>query len=303
MHKYNNVNKKFETIVHEMDDSQRKELLDKYQEYKSSSSDGGTDNSVQVFNNAEFGNVRAIEIKGEPWFVGKDVAVALGYSNHKKALGDHVDADDKCQGDGVTIRDPMGREQKPVFINESGLYSLIMGSKLEGAKRFKRWVTSEVLPAIRKNGGYIAGQEAMTPQELMAQALVVAQKTLADRDARIGQLEAQAKIDAPKVLFADSVATAKTTILIGEFAKILKQNGIEMGQHRLFRWLRDNGYLIKRQGADYNLPTQYSMELQLFEIKDTIIHHADGEISVSRTPKLTGKGQLYFLNKFLGEQA
>lgn len=156
------------------------------------------ENGIQIFNNPEFGEIRTVAINGDPWFVGKDVAVALGYSNPRKALIDHVDSDDKMQNDEVTIRDSIGREQKPTVVNESGLYSLILSSKLEGAKKFKRWVTNEVLPAIRKTGGYIAGQDEMSPEELMSKALLVAQKTLEEREKRLSALVTQNEIRSQK---------------------------------------------------------------------------------------------------------
>lgn len=194
----------------------------------------------------------------------------------------------------------MGREQHPTVINESGLYSLVLSSKLEGARVFKRWITSEVIPSIRKTGGYIHGQETMTDAELLAQAIIVAQRTIEQREERIRSLEGQVEQDAPKVLFADAVTTAKTSILIGELAKLLKQNGIhDMGQNRLFRWMRENGFLVKRKGSDFNMPTQRSMEMGLFEIKETAITHADGHTVVNKTPKVTGKGQQFFINRFL----
>lgn len=249
-------------------------------------------NEIQIFKNPAFGEIRTLTIHNEPWFIGKDVAEVLGYQNTKKALADHIDPDDKLQGDGVTIRDPMGREQHPTIINESGLYSLILSSKLSSAKVFKRWVTGEVLPAIRKNGGYIAGQENMTDQEILARALLVAQKTIESKNKQISEMQ-------PKALFADSVAASSSTILVGELAKILRQNGVDMGEKRLFAWLRENGYLIRRKGSDYNMPTQKSVELELMLIKETVISHSNGHTTVSKTPKVTGKGQQYFINKFL----
>lgn len=249
-------------------------------------------NEIQVFNNPAFGEIRTVSINNEPWFVGKDVAQVLGYQNSNKALADHVDEDDKLQGDGVTIRDSIGREQHPTVINESGLYSLILSSKLPSAKAFKRWVTLEVLPAIRKNGGYMAGQERMTDQELMAQALLVAQRTIESKNKTIQEMQ-------PKALFADSVAASGSTILVGELAKILRQNGVNIGEKRLFAWMRENGYLIRRKGSDYNMPTQKSVDLEIFRIKETVINHSDGHTSVSRTPKITGKGQQYFISKFI----
>lgn len=249
---------------------------------------------IKIFENQEFGKLRTLEKDNEMWFVGRDVAAALGYSNTRKALLDHVEQDDKT--DGVTIRDSIGRNQNPVFVNESGVYALIFGSKLESAKRFKHWVTSVILPSIRKTGGYIAGQETMSDADLMAKALLVAQRQIEQRDKQITEMQ-------PKALFADSVCASSTSILIGELAKILKQNGVDTGQKRLFAWLRENGYLIRRKGADYNMPSQRSMEMGLFEIKETVVSHADGHTSINKTPKITGKGQVYFVNKLCGEGA
>lgn len=246
-------------------------------------------NNMQIFKNEQFGEVRTINKDGEPYFVGKDVAVILGYAKPLNALAAHVDEDDSLkQG----LIDNLGRIQETIFINESGLYSLIMSSKLPQAKQFKRWVTSEVLPSIRKNGGYIKDQETLTDEELIAKALVVAQNKIAEKDKQIEQMK-------PKAIFADAVSASHTSILIGELAKILRQNGIEIGQNRLFSWLRDNGYLIKRRGTDYNMPTQTAMEKGLFEIKETVISHSDGHTSINKTTKVTGKGQQYFINHLI----
>ena len=245
-------------------------------------------NALTVFNNPEFGEIRTVEIDGEPWLVGKDVALALGYTNPRKALDDHVDEEDKKQGDGVTIRDTMGREQRPTIINESGLYSLVLSSKLPDAKKFRRWVTSDVLPSIRKHGLYAVDQLIENP-DLAIQAFSTLKKEREKRKA----LEAERDENRPKVLFADSVAASKTSILVGEMAKLLKQNGVDTGQNRLFDWMRNNGYLIRREGTDYNMPTQRAMEMGLFEIKETSITHADGHVTINKTPKVTGKGQQF----------
>lgn len=253
-------------------------------------------NNLQIFNSPEFGQVRTIQQNGEPWFVGKDVAEILGYKDTSDAMKKHVDIEDK-----LTRRfADSGQNREMYIINESGLYSLILSSKMPKAKEFKRWVTSEVIPAIRKTGGYIAGSENMTDAELMAKAVLVAQSTIQQRDQRIKELESDVAAAKPKVLFADAVSASDSTILIGDLAKILKQNGYNTGQKRLFQWLRDNGYLIKRQGADYNSPTQRSMELGLFRVKETPIIHADGHVTVNKTVKVTPKAQIYFANKFLG---
>lgn len=244
-------------------------------------------NELQVFKNQEFGSVRTLVINNEPWFVGKDVAEVLGYAKARNAIAQHVDEDDALK-QGIT--DSLGRRQETTFINESGLYCLVLSSKLPSAKKFKRWVTSEVLPALRKTGQYQVKE--LSGQELMAKALIEAQSVLAAKDKQIEEMK-------PKALFADAVATSHTSILVGELAKILKQNGIEMGQKRLFAWLREKGYLIKRQGTDYNMPTQKAMELGLFEIKEGSYVNGSGVNITTKTPKITGKGQQYFINKFL----
>lgn len=245
-------------------------------------------NEIIIFENPEFGQVRTTEINGEPWFIGKDVADILGYSNPQKALRDHIDEEDKLTERFVLS----GQNREAIIINESGLYSLILSSKLPNAKKFKRWVTSEVLPSIRKNGGYINNQENMTPEQIMAAGLEAARKIIASKDKQIEAMR-------PKEIFADAVSASKDSILIGELAKILKQNGVDMGQKRLFEWLRENGYLIKQRGQSWNMPTQKAMEAGLFEVKETTVTHGDGHISINKTTKVTGKGQIYFTNKFL----
>lgn len=244
-------------------------------------------NEVQLFN-FENHEVRSLLINSEPWFVGRDVAEVLGYKKPENAIANHVDDDDKTttliQGIGSNYK------SKTMIINESGLYCLVLSSKLPSAKKFKRWVTSEVLPALRKTGQYQVKE--LSGQELMAKALIEAQSVLAAKDKVIEEMK-------PKVVFADAVATSHTSILVGELAKILKQNGIDMGQKRLFAWLREKGYLIKRQGTDYNMPTQKAMELGLFEIKEGSYVNGSGVNITTKTPKVTGKGQQYFINKFL----
>lgn len=238
---------------------------------------------LKVFKSEEFGSVRVVEINNEPWFVAKDISDFLNYSD-ASAMTRHLDEDEKanCQIDSMS--------KSQIIINESGLYSAILRSKRPEAKKFKKWVTSEVLPTIRKTGGYLGNTEEMTEEEIMARALIVAQKTIENKNKIIEELK-------PKAIFADAVSASHTSILVGELAKILKQNGVDTGQKRFFEWLRDNGYLIKRKGSDYNMPTQKSMEQGLFEIKETTINHSDGHISISKTPKVTGKGQVYFINK------
>jgi anti-repressor protein len=250
---------------------------------------------LQIFRNESFGEIRTLNIDGEPWFVGKDVAEILGYTNPQKAIRDHIDEEDKTLNESFTVNGTKG-----ILINESGLYSLILSSKLPSAKQFKRWVTNEVLPSIRKHGVYATAE---TAERLLNDPDFMIRTFTALKEEREKNAALQSKIeqDKPKVLFADAVSTAKTSILVGELAKLLKQNGVEIGGTRLFAWLRENGYLIKRNGTDYNMPTQYSMELGLFEIKETSITHSDGHVTVQKTPKVTGKGQAYFVNKFLGE--
>lgn len=248
-------------------------------------------NEIKIFDNPEFGKVRTMEINGEPYFVGKDVAIILGYAKPENALTTHVDGDDTLK-QGVT--DNLGRAQNTTLINESGLYSLILSSKLPKAKEFKRWVTSEVLPSIRKHGAYAVDELLNDPE--FAIKTFTALKEERERSKRLSE---QIEEDKPKVIFADSVSAAKSSILIGDLAKILKQNGVDIGQKRLFGWLRDNGYLIKG-GSSRNMPTQKAAEMGLFEVKVSTVNNPDGSIRETKTTKVTGKGQVYFVNKFLG---
>ena len=253
-------------------------------------------NDLQLFK-FEGNKVRTLKIDNEPYFVGKDVAKILGYALPTKAIQDHVDKEDqkseivnKSQffqnGTGFMSVD---------LITESGVYSLIFSSKLPRAKKFKRWVTSEVLPAIRKHGAYMTDEKAfdvVNNKDGLASLLQQAADQLRAKDIQIEKMK-------PKALFADSVATSKSTVLIGELAKILRGNGVDIGATRLFRWMREHGYLINRKGSDWNMPTQRAMNQGLFKIKETTINHANGATSISKTPKVTGKGQQYFVNLFL----
>lgn len=248
-------------------------------------------NEVKIFENTEFGKIRTVTINNEVWFVGKDVADILGYQNGSRDINRHVEEEDRNK---VMIFDG-NQDKETITINESGLYCLILSSKMPNARKFKRWVTSEVLPSIRKNGGYIVGQENMSDDELMAKALMVAQNKIAERDKQIERMR-------PKEIFADAVSASHTSILVGDMAKLLKQNGVNIGQKRLFEWLRENGYLIKRKGSDWNMPTQKSMEMGLFDIKESTVNNPDGSVRINRTTKVTGKGQQYFINKFLIKQ-
>ena len=251
-------------------------------------------NNLQIFVNEEFGSIRVTEINGEPWFVGKDVAETLGYSDLNKAIAMHVEEEDKVNDKSS----PSLGQRGGWFINESGVYSLIFSSKLPSAKRFKHWVTSEVLPSIRKNGGYIAGQESLSDEELLSKALIVAQNKIRERDSLIQKQAAVIEEQRPKTIFADAVSASKQSILIGELAKLICQNGVEIGQKRLFNWLRDNGYLMRN--GKTNIPKQKYVEMGLFEIKESTIQNPDGTVRITLTPKVTGRGQVYFVNKFVG---
>lgn len=248
-----------------------------------------TDIQMFDFHNHE---VRVLtDNNGEPWFVGKDVASILGYANASKALADHVDDEDKLNNESLSSLGQRGGW----LINESGLYSLVFASKLAYAKEFKRWVTSEVLPSIRKHGGYLVGQEKMTPEEMVAASMRYLESKIAEQRK---QLEEQA----PKVLFADTVSGAANSITVGVLAKILKQKGVpDMGQNRLFTKLRDDGFLCKQHGENWNMPTQYAMERGLFNVKERTVANPDGSVRVTRTTMVTGRGQIFFVNKYANQ--
>lgn len=261
-------------------------------------------NELQTFNFEDL-PVRKIEIDGEPYFLGKDVAEILGYTRSDNAIRNHVDDEDKLTHQVSAS----GQKRNMVIINESGLYSLIFDaakqSKNENirkkAKRFKRWVTEDVLPAIRKHGIYATDnviENTLNNPDYIINVLTEYKK---EKEHNL-VLEQQVKENKPKVLFADSVAGSDNSILVGELAKLLKQNGIDVGQNRLFKWLRNNGYLIKKSGESYNLPTQKSMDLEILDIKKRVINNPDGSSKITRTPKVTGKGQQYFINKFLSKE-
>lgn len=252
---------------------------------------------VEVFDNDEFGQLRVTrDASGEPWFSATDVAKALGLRDAEKVTRRLPD-DEKGW-----MRYPLlkGEKKRLRVISEPGLYRCALASQVPQAEPFKRWVTHEVLPAIRRDGGYMAAAPEETPEQTMARALLIAQRTIERAKAEAAKLrDANAEL-APKAMFADAVSASKTTILVGELAKLLRQNGVDVGQKRLFARLREDGYLMKG-GSSYNLPTQRSMEMGLFEIKETTIVHSDGHTTVSKTPKVTGKGQVYFVKKFLKE--
>ena len=251
-------------------------------------------NQLQVFNSTEFGQVRTMVINGSPWFVAKDVCECLDINNSRQALA-RLDGDEK---NSVILNDGTPGNPEKGIVNEYGLYSLVLSSRKPSAKAFKRWITHEVIPAIRKHGAYMTGEtleQALTSPDFLIR---LATELKTEQEAR-RLAEQKIEADKPKVLFADSVAASHGSILVGELAKLLNQNGIDIGQNRLFNWLRENGYLICRKGTDYNMPTQRSMEMQLFNIKETAITHSDGHVSISKTVKVTGKGQVYFVNKFV----
>lgn len=251
-------------------------------------------NELQIFNNPEFGETRIVDIEGEPWWVLADVCRVLNIERADSAAR-RLDSDEK----GTHLVSTLGGTQNMTIINESGLYKVLLRSDKPEAKKFTRWVTSEVLPTIRKTGGYVNNDEMFINTYLPHAdegAKAIFRQTLQTLRAANEQIER----DRPKVVFADAVAASKTSILIGDLAKLMRQNGVHMGQNRLFSWMREKGYLIRRNGSDYNLPTQRSMEMGLFEIKETAISHSDGHTSINKTTKVTGKGQQYFINLFLG---
>lgn len=241
-------------------------------------------NELKQFN-FENNQVRTLLINDEPWFVGKDVAEILGYSNPRDALSKHVDSEDK---NSVAIHDGNKGNPNLTIINESGVYALVFSSKLQSAKKFKHWVTSEVLPTLRKTGSYATPQ--LTGEELMAKALIEAKSIMERQNKEITEMK-------PKALFADTVAASDSSILVGQEAKLISQSGCKMGQNRFFAWLRENGYLCSK-GENYNMPTQKSREMDLIEIKIRTVTNPDGSVRETKTPVITGKGQIYFINKF-----
>lgn len=251
-----------------------------------------TEITTLQFNSDQFGQLRVVkDDNGEPWFVAQDVCDALCIGNVSQSLN-RLDDDEK---NTIILNDGIPGNPSKAVVNEPGLYSLVLSSRKPEAKAFKRWVTHEVLPSIRKKGGYIAAAPDETPEQIMARAVLLAQDTIARQKAQIEELK-------PKALFADAVAASDGTCLIGSFAKILQQNGINIGQNRLFAWMRENGYLGK-SGSNHNIPTQRYVEMGLFRTKETPIVHADGRVTINFTTRLTGKGQLYFMNKFKEELA
>lgn len=252
-------------------------------------------NELQIFNSEEFGQVRTVEINGKPYFVANDVARALGYKRPADAVTAH------CKGSVKHRYLTDGGEQELKVIPEGDIYRLTVRSKLPSAEKFEKWVFDEVVPSIRTNGGYIAGQETLSDEDLMAKAILVAQRKIKERDQIIEQQKAKIEQDRPKTIFADAVSASHTSILIGDLAKLICQNGYQIGQKRLFQWMRDNGYLMV-SGSSRNMPKQKYVEQGLFEIKESNVQNPDGSVRITRTTKVSGKGQLYFVNKFLGQE-
>ena len=248
-------------------------------------------NELQIFNNPEFGSVRTITKDNEPMFCLSDICKALEIKNA-------TDVAKRLEEDEVTRLNLGSQSGETNFVTESGLYAVILRSDKPNARKFRKWVTSEVLPSIRKNGGYIAGQETLSDEELMAKALLVANNKIKERDAIIERQQAKIEAGKPKTIFADAVSTSHTSILVGDLAKLICQNGVQIGQKRLFDWLRDNGYLIKC-GMSRNMPMQRYVEQGLFEVKESTVQNPDGSVRITKTTKVTGKGQIYFVNKFL----
>lgn len=245
-------------------------------------------NELEIFKNEEFGEIRTVVIENEPWFVGKDVCDCLDISNVTMAM-QRLDDDERSKFN-------LGRQGETNCVNEYGLYSLVLSSRKKEAKDFKRWITHEVIPTIRKHGAYMTDEKAfdvLHNASGLADLLQQAAEQLKQKDVQIEKMK-------PKALFADAVASSKNSILIGELSKIIKANGYDIGQRRLFSWMRDNGYLMKT-GEAYNQPTQKSMDLGLMEIKKSTINNPDGSIRTTTTTKITGKGQVYFVNKFCGK--
>lgn len=252
-------------------------------------------NDLKIFENSEFGQIRTVTINNEPYFVASDICRVLELSNPTMAM-QRIDEDEKAKLNlGLS-----GGETN--CVNEYGLYSLVLASRKPEAKEFKRWITHEVIPSIRKNGGYIAGQETLSDEELLSKALMVAQKKIEEKNQLIAMQDSRIQEMRPKEIFADAVSTSHTSILIGDLAKLLCQNGIQIGQKRLFEWMRQNNFLIKN-GSSRNMPQQRYVEQGLFEIKESNVQNPDGSVRITRTTKVTGKGQVYFVNKFLEQGA
>lgn len=252
---------------------------------------------LQLFNSERFGRLRATQIDCEVWFAATDVAKALGYRDANQ-ITRALDDDEKRWSEG-TLSECTHSHLGIRLINESGLYRVLMRSQRPEAIPFQRWLAHEVVPEIRRNGGYIATSDEDSDADIMARALLIAQKTIDRKNELIALHEATIEDMKPKALFADAVADSDGTCLIGELAKMMCQNGLEIGQNRLFKLLQRDGYLGK-SGSNRNVPTQRSMDMKLFRIKETAVTHSDGRVTINRTPKVTGKGQAYFIGRYCG---
>lgn len=245
--------------------------------------------NLQIFKNEDFGEVRVVELNKEPWFVATDICKALDIKNVTQAIN-RLDEDERSMFN-------IGRQGETNIVNEYGLYNLILSSRKPEAKKFKRWITHEVIPSIRKHGAYMTPEKI---EEVLMNPDTIIQLATALKEEQQRRLQAERQIEEqkPKVLFAEAWEVSEHSILVGEMAKLLARNGLEnMGQNRLFKWLRTNGYLHK-SGQQYNLPTQKSIELGIIEVKTRTIANPDGSVRVTKTPKVTVKGQIYFLEKF-----
>lgn len=255
---------------------------------------------LQLFSSERFGRLRATQIDCEVWFAATDVAKALGYRDANQ-ITRALDDDEKRWSEG-TLSGCTHSHLGIRLINESGLYRVLMRSQRPEAIPFQRWLAHEVVPEIRRNGGYIATSPEDSDADIMARALLIAQKTIDRKNELIALHEATIEDMKPKALFADAVADSDGTCLIGELAKMMCQNGLEIGQNRLFKLLQRDGYLGK-SGSNRNVPTQRSMDVKLFRIKETAVTHSDGRVTINRTPKVTGKGQAYFIGRYCGTVA
>lgn len=250
---------------------------------------------LRIFEKAEFGSVRVVMKGGEPWFVASDVAKALGYENPSRDVQRHCKKVNKITQTTDSVVPPL----TVLIIPESDVYRLVMRSNLPAATEFQDWICEEVVPSIRKTGGYLATKPDDTPESIMARAVLIAQDTIKRLEDRNSELEGAVSEMKPKALFADSVASSTSSILVGQLAALIRQNGVDMGQNRLFEWMRGRGYLVS-SGARRNSPTQKSLNMGLFEVKERAINNPDGSVRLTLTTKVTGKGQIYFVNKFVG---
>ena len=250
-------------------------------------------NELQIFKNAEFGEVRVVEHEGQPWFVASDVAKALGYENPSRDVQRHCKKVNK-----FSHTDSVGTPYN--IITESDVYRLVMRSNLPKAIEFQDWICEEVIPSLRKTGGYMLTKADDTPEAIMARAVLVAQDTIERLKSHAAKLESRVEEMRPKELFADSVSASESSILVGQLAALLKQNGVNIGQNRLFERLRNDGFLIKF-GERRNCPTQRALDMGLFELKERTVNNPDGTVRITLTTKVTGKGQVYFVNRYIGE--